>query len=71
MSLDEYHARQRANVSMNQQSVSSSDAAVRQHKVREISAHVEKAIALLGDDVDAGAKAELKHALEKLAAIRR
>ena len=69
MNLPEYHARQAANAAANQLSRSSADAAQVQISVREILAHVEKALTLLDDSTNAEARAELQQAVEKLRKI--
>ncbi len=70
MSMHEYRARQVANEAKNQGAQSSPELARLQRSVRAIRAHVEKAIALLGEETNAEARAELQRAVKKLASIR-
>ena len=70
MSLDEYHARQVANSAKNQVSSQLAEQGQLRRNVTEIRAHLEKAVELLGEEITPEAKAELQHALSKLAAIR-
>ena len=71
MSLHEYHARQMANVARNQRAETSPDLIAAQRRIREVQQHVEKAAALLGEDANPEAKAELERAVKLLAAVAR
>ena len=70
MSLSEYHARQMANQAGNRASASQAEDIRLQQTIRNIRAHLDKALELLGEDTNPEAKAELQRAVQKLNTIR-